>query len=132
MIDKPLIIFDGVCNLCNRFVDFVIKNDSQDIFVFTSNQSEHGQKVLKKFNIDNNQAVSVYLLIDGKLFDKSTAVLKVLKKLSWYLNILYVLIILPKFIRDFLYNLIANNRYRLFGKRDSCRLPNEIEKSRFV
>lgn len=129
---KKIILFDGVCNFCNFWVNFVISTDKNDIFRFTALQSEEAKELSDKFGFDS-KTVDTFILIAGeKLCTKSTAALMVCKELSSLLKLLYPLIILPEFFRDFIYGLIARYRYKIFGKRDVCRIPTEEEKEKFL
>ncbi|TRZ66373.1 thiol-disulfide oxidoreductase DCC family protein [bacterium] len=136
MIENPgnysLILFDGVCNFCNEGVNFVIDRDKNNVFKFASLQSETGQKILKENNLPLNNFSTFLLLQKGKLYDKSTAALKVTRNLNGLWKLLFVFIIVPPFIRNFFYNLIARNRYKWFGKRDSCRIPSPDERNKFI
>ncbi len=128
----PIILFDGVCNLCNSSVQFIIKRDPTAKFRFTSLQSKTGQALLKKFNLPTNDFNS-FVYIDGdQCYLRSSAILRVLKKLGGGWKLLYALVIVPKFIRDFFYNRIAKSRYKLFGKQDSCMIPTAELKQRFL
>lgn len=129
---KQIILFDGVCNFCNFWVDFVIKRDKKDLFKFAALQSEKAKELTEKFNFDITSLDTFILIVGDKLYTKSTAALLVCKELKSPIKILYPLTILPKFLRDFVYDLIAKNRYKLFGKRDSCRVPTEEEKLKFL
>lgn len=113
-------------------MNFIIKRDAKDIFRFASLQSEEAKKITKKFNFDNSSLNTFILVADEKLFTKSTAALLVSKELKSPAKIIFPLIILPKFFRDFVYDMIAKNRYRIFGKRDTCRIPTEEEKRKFL
>ena len=129
--DKEIILFDGVCNFCNFWVNFVIKRDKKDLFRFASLQSEKSIELTSKFNF-NALKQDTFILIKGdKFYTKSTAALMVCKELSSPIKILFPLIIVPKIFRDFVYDLIARNRYKLFGKRESCRIPTEQDKLKF-
>jgi len=130
--EKQIILFDGVCNFCNFWVNLVIKSDKKDIFRFAALQSKEAEELSGKFKFDPN-AIDTFILIAGeKLYAKSTAALKVCKELNSLLKLLYPLIILPKFFRDFIYDLIAWNRFKLFGRRNSCRVPTEAEREKFL
>lgn len=133
MIDeKQIILFDGVCNFCNFWVNFVIKRDKKDLFRFAALQSEKAKEFSDKFNFDTS-SMNTFLLIDGDhLYTKSTAALKICKQLTGPIKIFYPFISLPKFFRDFIYDLVAKNRYKFFGKRDSCRIPTAEEKLKFL
>src|SRR5664279_1083981 len=104
MYQHSIILFDGVCNLCNGAVQFVIKRDNKDRFLFASLQSGEGIEILKEYNLSSNKMNSFFLAEDGKVYDKSTAALKVLKNLSGLWRLFYIFIIVPKFIRDGVYS----------------------------
>ena len=127
---KQIILFDGVCNFCNFWVNFVIKRDKKDLFRFTALQSVKAKELTSRFNIDITNLDTFVLIKGEKFFTKSTAALMVCKELNSLVKILFPLIILPKFLRDFIYDLIAKNRYKLFGKRDTCRVPTEEEEKK--
>ena len=131
-MNHRIILFDGVCNFCSFWVNFVIKRDKNDIFRFAALQSETGMQYLKLFGI-NITDPDTFVLIEGKeYFIKSTAALKVAWELKSWLKISYPLIFLPISFRDFLYDLIAKNRYKIFGKKDVCRIPTAEEKKKFI
>ncbi|KAA0210032.1 MAG: thiol-disulfide oxidoreductase DCC family protein [Ignavibacteriaceae bacterium] len=132
MNEKKLILFDGVCNLCNSSVNFIIDRDKKDVFRFASLQSEKGRTVIKQFSLPEGEYDSFLLLEKGKLYMRSTAALRVAKHLSGLWTILYVFIVVPKFIRDFIYNLIAKKRYKWFGKTETCRIPTPELKAKFI
>ena len=123
-IVHPVILFDGVCNLCSSVVQFVIRRDKNDVFRFASLQSEFGKKILQKFNLDNSDFSSFILYSNGKIYTKSTGALMVAKNLGAGLKLLYAFIFVPKFIRDFIYSLVAKYRYQLFGKKNECWIPD--------
>ena len=127
----PMILFDGVCNLCNASVQYVIKHDKKRLFRFTSLQSSFGKKILKENNLPQNTFNSFILLDNNKIYTRSTAALLVAKKLSGFIKLLYGFIIVPKFIRDFVYDVIARNRYKWFGKKEACWVPTPELKSLF-
>ncbi|HSL87718.1 MAG TPA: DCC1-like thiol-disulfide oxidoreductase family protein [Ignavibacteriaceae bacterium] len=129
---KKVILFDGVCNFCNFWVNFIIDRDDKDLFRFASLQSDFGQSILKYLNLSTKDFDTFVLLESKEYFIKSTAALKVIKDISGWLKILYPFIILPEFIRDSVYNLIAQNRYKIFGKLETCRVPTDEEKSKFI
>lgn len=128
---KYIMLFDGVCNLCNKAVNFVLKKDRKKIFLFGSLQSKTGQEYLRKYHLPANEYHSFMLIEGNVLYTRSTAVLRMLKHLGRGWQLLYVFIYVPRPIRDGVYNLIASNRYKLFGKKDSCRIPTIEEKERF-
>jgi predicted DCC family thiol-disulfide oxidoreductase YuxK len=132
MQNHHIILFDGVCNFCNYWVNFIIDRDKDDIFKFAALQSEAGQKLLNKFNL-KTEDFDTFILIDSEIyFTKSTAALKIARKLNYPVKVLYYFIFIPKFLRDLIYSLIAINRYKFFGKRDVCRVPTENEKKKFL
>ncbi len=128
----PIILFDGVCNLCNSSVQFVIRHDPQRHFRFASLQSDFGQSVLTKFDLPTNSLQSFILLENNKIDTKSTAALKVARRLSKGWNLLYVFIIVPAFIRDAVYQVFAKNRYKWFGKKESCWIPSPALQHLFI
>ncbi|WP_109437490.1 MULTISPECIES: thiol-disulfide oxidoreductase DCC family protein [Aquimarina] len=131
--DKKIILFDGVCNLCNSAINFIIKRDKKDIFRYASLQSEIGKKLILERNIDTSSLDSI-LLIEPKVayYHKSTAALHIAKQLSGLYPLLSVFLILPKFFRDWIYNIIAKNRYKWFGKKESCMIPTPELKALFI
>ncbi|MBX7241066.1 MAG: thiol-disulfide oxidoreductase DCC family protein [Bacteroidia bacterium] len=129
---KSVIIFDGVCNFCNSSVNFIMKRDPEAKFLFTANQNEAGQKILKEHNVDVLNISTFFLYENGKIYSKSTAALRVARQMSFPWNLLYGFIIIPAFIRDIIYDFIAKNRYNWFGKKESCRLPKPEERARFL
>jgi len=132
MAAQSIILFDGVCNLCNAAVQFVIKRDRKNQFLFASLQSETGKLLLKQFNLDKNEMNSIILIENEKAYQRSTAALKVAKKLDGLWFLLYAFIIVPKFIRDGVYNLISKNRYSWFGRKDECMIPTPELKAKFL
>lgn len=132
--DKELILFDGVCNLCNSSVLYVIKRDKKDTFVFAPLQSKIGQTVINEFNIDTEKTDSILLYQpkERKIYQKSNAALRVAKKLSFPTNLLAVFLIIPAFIRDWFYNYVARNRYKWYGKKDACMIPTPELKMKFL
>jgi predicted DCC family thiol-disulfide oxidoreductase YuxK len=127
-----IILFDGVCNLCNGLVQFIIKIDKKEVFKFSSLQSDFGQRILLENNLDTKDLNSFIFLDQGKLYHKSTAALKMYKAIGSFWQLLYIFIIVPRPIRDWIYSLIANNRYKWFGKQESCWIPTPELKSRFI
>ncbi|WP_373512804.1 thiol-disulfide oxidoreductase DCC family protein [Persicitalea sp.] len=127
-----VVYFDGVCNLCNAAVNFLIDRDSEGKLKFASLQSASGEEVLARFNLPEQDYDSFILLKDGQLFQKSDAALEVVKLLGGGWSLLYAFRVIPRDWRDWLYTKIAQNRYRWFGKRDQCRLPTPELRERFV
>ncbi|MEO0066243.1 MAG: hypothetical protein RI983_1569 [Bacteroidota bacterium] len=128
---NPVILFDGVCNLCNGSVQKIIAADPKKQFRFASLQGEFGQQVLKQFHLPPNELGSFILLENNQIFTKSTGALKVARQLSGAFPLLYAFIIVPRFIRDGVYNIIARNRYKWFGKKESCMMPSPALKELF-
>lgn len=128
----PLILFDGVCNLCAWAVRFIIERDPRDIFRFVSLQSDMGKRLLAQHGIDPARTDSFVLIENGTAFTESTAALRVAKRLHRAWPLFYAGIILPRFVRDPVYRFIARNRYRWFGKQDSCMMPTPELRARFL
>jgi predicted DCC family thiol-disulfide oxidoreductase YuxK len=126
------VLFDGVCNLCNSSVQFIIKRDRKGIFRFASLQSEFGQGQLSRFSIDGSKMDSVILIKAGRVFMYSSAALEITRHLRGAWPLFYVFKIIPPFIRDFFYQIVAKNRYKWFGKKESCMVPNQELKGRFI
>ena len=129
---KPIILFDGLCNLCSSSVQFVIKRDAKDYFRFASLQSSFGQSQLKKYGLPINLIYSIILIKDGVVYQKSSAALEIAKSLNGLWPAFYIFIIVPPFIRDWVYDIISKNRYVWFGKKDSCIIPTVALKSKFL
>jgi len=131
-LNKPIILFDGVCNFCNAIVNFIISQDKKNIFLFAALQSEAGKKLLEQYKIDWKASDSFVVIENGKAHQKSTAALKLYNRLPWYWKWTQFFWIFPKFIRDGVYNFIAKNRYKWFGKKEECMIPTPELKSRFL
>lgn len=129
---KYIILFDGVCNLCSGTVQFLLKRDRKKRFLFGSLQGKTGQEYLRKYHLPADQFHSFMLIEENVLYTRSTAVLRMLKYLGRGWQLLYVFIYVPQPIRDGVYKLIATNRYKLFGKKDACRIPTLEERDRFL
>ena len=131
--NKKLIIFDGVCNLCNTSVQYVIEHDKKDMFLFTALQSEIGQKIINEYKIATKNIDSIILYSETKgISYKSTAALRIASDLGFPNNLMSVLFIIPPFIRNWVYDYIAKNRYKWFGKKKSCMIPTPELKSKFL
>ena len=130
---KKIILFDGVCNLCNNSVQFVIKRDVNDVFQFAALQSETGKKLLTERNIDTQEVDSI-ILIEPNIayYTKSTAALEIGKHLKGVKAISSILLWLPEALRNIVYDFIARNRYKWYGKKDNCMIPSEELKSKFI
>lgn len=131
-MSQPVLLFDGVCNLCNSSVQFIIKNDKKGKFKFASLQSDYGQKAIKDYNLGDENLKTVILIANGKAYKKSTAALEVAKRMDGLWPLLYIFWIVPYPLRDLIYNWVANNRYKWFGKKDQCMIPSPALKDRFI
>ena len=129
---QPILLFDGVCNLCNASVQLIIRIDKKGVLKFASLQSETGQTLLRKFNLPTENFKTLVLVTGDKYFVKSDVVLEISKLLGGNWRFFYVLKIIPKPIRDFLYSLVSKNRYKIWGKRDYCMMPTPELKQRFL
>lgn len=130
---KKVILFDGVCNLCNRSVQFVIKRDRNDLFRFAALQSEAGEKLVKERGIDTSKVDSIILIEPGiAYYVKSEAALRIARSLSGIWPVFGVFLWLPGAFRDFFYDLVAKNRYKMFGKQDACMVPTPELKNKFL
>jgi len=130
--NKSIILFDGVCNLCSSIVRFIIKRDKQGLFLFSALQSESGQQLLKKYGLSESDFNSFVLIKNDKCYQKSTAGLILLHDLGGLWNFFYIFRFIPVVIRDFIYDLVAKYRYRIFGKKDTCMIPDKDLLSRFL
>jgi predicted DCC family thiol-disulfide oxidoreductase YuxK len=130
--NKSLLLFDGVCNLCNSSVQFILLRDKKDRFRFASLQSDYGQNLLREHNLPTESFNSLVLVENGKIYQKSTAALRIARKLKGLWPLLFAFIIIPPFIRNFVYDIIAKNRYRWFGKKEECMLPRPEWKQKFL
>ena len=130
--NKPIILFDGVCNFCNAMVNFIIRQDKKNVFLFAALQSEAGAKLLEEYKIDWQSYDSFVVIDDGKAYIKGNAALKLYNKLPWYWKWTQLFWIVPKFIRDWVYSFIAKNRYKWFGKREECMIPTPEVRTRFL
>ena len=131
-ITQPVLFFDGVCNLCNASVQFIIKRDKTGSIKFASLQSQYAKRELPAALADPKNLQSLVWKEGEAIRTKSTAALTAAKKLGGGWSLLYGFIILPKFIRDFMYDIIAKNRYRWFGRKEECMIPTQELKSRFI
>jgi len=129
--EHPIILFDGVCNFCNGAVNFIIKRDKERVFRFAPLQSEVGQELLKEYHLPTKME-SFVLICKGKAYKKTSAALQIASILGGAWKITGVLWILPPFARDWAYTIIANNRYKWFGKKDACMIPTPEIRSLFL
>ena len=132
MITGPVILFDGICNFCNGAVNFTIKRDKHQVIKFAALQTGVGKALLQQFGLPENYTSSFIFIEKGKLYNRSTAALKVCRYLTGLWPLCYGLIIVPAFIRNAVYDLIAKNRYKWFGRKDSCMIPTPDLKARFI
>ena len=129
---QRIIIFDGYCNFCSRSVIFIINRDRYARFIFAASQSSEGRKLLGERDIKKLAAHSIILMDVGRIYEKSTAALRIVSRLGGLWPLLYGFIVIPRKLRDILYDSIAKNRYTWFGTRESCFIPSEEIKSRFI
>lgn len=127
-----IVLFDGVCNFCNASVNFIIDHDKKDLYKFASLQSSIGQKYLKNFDFTLDDFDTLILIDGDKFYTSSTAALMVAKDLGGVIGYLYYFIFIPPLFRDIVYKIISKNRYRIFGKNDTCHMPTEDRKNKFI
>ena len=131
--DKKIILFDGVCNLCNSSVQYIIKRDKNDLFRFVALQSELGQRILKHLGISNRNIDSIVLYEPGRAYYyKSGAVLKIAGYLGGLISLIRFFKPFPVRLRDSIYDYVAKNRYKWYGKKESCMIPTPELKSKFL
>ncbi|WP_417464716.1 thiol-disulfide oxidoreductase DCC family protein [Kordiimonas sp.] len=131
MSDNPVMLYDGVCNLCNESVRFVLKRDKKHRFRFAALQSKAAQELLAAHNV-TIQMDTIYLLMNGQLYDRSSAALRIMGRLSALWPLIAVFLIIPKPVRDWVYNKVGTNRYRLFGRTDECQIPDKSVRRYFL
>lgn len=131
--DKKIVLFDGVCNLCNGAVTFIIEHDKKDIFRFASLQSEIGKQLVAERGMDSEELDSIILIDPGvAYYRKSTAALEISRELSGGYSLLKNFLFIPESLRDGIYNFVANNRYKWYGKKESCMIPTPELKAKFL
>ena len=131
--NKKIILFDGVCNLCNGAVQYVIEHDKNDVFMFAALQSDIGKKLMKERGIDASQIDSIILIEQGvAYYTKSTAALKIARSFGGIWQLAGVFQWIPEKIRDWVYDYIANNRYKWYGKKEACMVPSSKIMARFL
>ena len=131
--NNKIILFDGVCNLCNKSVIKIIKNDKKNAFIFAALQSKSGNKIISKLGIDTTKIDSIILYESGNSYDvKSTAVIKIMNDFGGFWSFTKILLIFPENFRDLIYDFIAKNRYKWFGKNRSCMIPTKELKAKFL
>ncbi len=131
-VQHPVILFDGVCNLCSGSVQFIINRDPSGIFRFATLQSETGKNLVSKFDLPNDKPDAIILVENSEYYLRSTAALRILQRLGSLWQLLYVFILVPRPIRDYFYDIVARNRYKWYGKRAQCMIPSEDIKGRFL
>jgi len=127
-----LVLFDGHCHLCDGSVKFILKHDKNKVFKFASLQSTTGKKIIEKYQIDPSLGESIIYLKKGKIYTKSSAALWIANKIKFPAILISGLIIFPPIIRDKVYDFIAKNRYKWFGKSETCLLPDPEQRNRFI
>jgi predicted DCC family thiol-disulfide oxidoreductase YuxK len=130
--ENPVVFFDGVCNYCNYWVNFAIKRDRKKKLKFTTLQGETAKQLLQQYHINPTSLSSVILIDKSKAYTQSSAAIRICRHLDGGWKLFFGLIIIPKFIRDFFYNIIARNRYQWFGKRNECMVPAPELRERFL
>jgi predicted DCC family thiol-disulfide oxidoreductase YuxK len=130
--NHALVLFDGVCNLCNSSVNFIIDRDPDGYFKFAALQDKTARPVLKRYGLSAAYTDSIVLIEDGRCYRQSEAALRIARHLPGAWQLLYGFIVLPQPLRDIVYNWIARNRYRWFGQRDTCRIPTPELRARFL
>ena len=128
MVDESVVLFDGVCNLCNGAVQFILARDPRQRFRFASLQSEAARRLVK----GGVPAEAIVLIEAGKTYIKSAAALRIARGLRFPWPLLFALVVVPRFLRDLVYEWVARNRYRWFGKRDQCMVPTPQMRGRFI
>lgn len=130
--DAAIVLFDGVCNFCNHSIQFIIKRDPKGYFKFGALQSEEGKAFLQQYGLSTDALDTIVLIENGKAYTYSTAPLRIVRKLSLPWPLLYVCILVPPFIRNPIYKWISRNRYKWFGKQESCMMPTPDIRKRFL
>lgn len=129
---SAIVLFDGVCNLCDQTVQFIIQHDPKGYYKFAPLQSDLAKELLQKYQLEDEYLERVVLIEKGKAYAYSTAALRITRKLSGLWPLLYGLILVPKFIRDRVYRWVAKNRYQWFGEKEACALPTPENRARFL
>ena len=128
----PVILFDGVCGLCNRWVTFVLERDRKEVFRFAALQSDAGRALLNEYSLPRDKLDSVVLVAEGRVYTQSSAVLEILQRLGFPWSAAAIATVVPRGFRDAVYDFVAQNRYRWFGRTETCRMPAPSERSRFL
>lgn len=132
LTNNPILLFDGNCNLCNNSVKFIFKHEKKPTLLFASLQSEKGIELLKQMNNNNHNLDSIVFIKNRKIYIKSSAALRLALYLKGLYPLLFCLLIIPPFIRNRVYDFIAKNRYKWFGKTESCMIPDKSISNRFL
>ncbi|MCG8608354.1 DUF393 domain-containing protein [bacterium] len=130
--EEKIVFFDGVCNFCNRTVDFLFENNSKRNLMYSPLQSDFAKHFLSERQIRDATLHTVYYYTSGRVHKKSSAILRLCAQLKGFYPLFTVFLAVPPFLRDLVYDLIAKNRYKMFGKRDRCRIPSVDEKKYFL
>jgi predicted DCC family thiol-disulfide oxidoreductase YuxK len=131
-LTHPVILFDGVCGLCNAWVDFLLARDRKAVFRFAALQSDPGKQLLAQAGLPEAYRESVVLIDEQGLHTQSTAALRIFRRLGLPYSLMYAFVAVPRFLRNWVYDFIGRNRYRWFGKTETCRLPTAQERERFL
>jgi len=130
--NHAIVLFDGLCNFCSGSVLFIIKRDTKGYFRFAAMQTDAGEKIMQQFGIGENRPESIILVENNRIWYRSSAALRIARKLRHGWPLFYGFICFPPFVRDFFYDIIARNRYRWFGQKESCFVPSEEIRQRFI
>ena len=130
--EKLIVLFDGVCNFCNGWVQLILRNDKKDEFLFAALQSDAGKRLLSDSNLSSPPPESVIVIEKGKYHFHSSAALRISSRMGGLWKLMVVFYILPRPIRDGLYSIIARNRYKWFGRKDTCMVPDEKVRNKFL
>jgi predicted DCC family thiol-disulfide oxidoreductase YuxK len=131
-LNQTVLLFDGICNLCNGFVNFIIKRDQMGNIKFSSLQSSFGQKISELYQLPKEDFETLVFLDNDNYYLRSTAVLKLTQKLGGFWKLFYIFILIPAPIRDFVYKQVSKNRYKIFGKKETCMVPDKNLEARFI
>jgi predicted DCC family thiol-disulfide oxidoreductase YuxK len=131
-MDHPLVLYDGSCNFCDSTVNFIISRDPEGRFHFAPLQGQIARGILRRNHLPEEQLDTIILVEGGQLYARSTAVLRTMRQLRGLWPLLSIFLLVPAFIRDLVYGIIARNRYRWFGRQDVCRIPDAQVRARFL
>ena len=127
-----VILFDGVCNFCNSTINWIVAQDKRNQFRFATLQSTYGKQIIERYNLHNSYLDTVVLVETEKVYLRSRAILRILNQLGGIYRVAYIFMLIPSPILDFFYNIVAKYRYRWFGKRDTCRVPDASLIEKFI